>query len=170
MAEDDEEDEEDEEDDEDGEGESKKGGKKGILIIGLVLLLVVGGAAAAFFTGMLDPLLAMISGDETEQVEGGPAADAVFYEVPEILVNLNTGARKSTFLKIRVSLEVEKQSDIERIERMMPRIIDNFRRGGKKSIPHESRLDYNCACLLYATDGPENCLIAGPISGTNVGA
>ena len=26
------------------------------------------------------------------------------------------------------------------------------------------------ACLLYATDGPENCLIAGPISGTNVGA
>ena len=75
---------------------------------------------------MLDPLLAMISGDETEQVEGGPAADAVFYEVPEILVNLNTGARKSTFLKIRVSLEVEKQSDIERIERMMPRIIDNF--------------------------------------------
>ena len=118
--------EDDEEDDEDGEGESKKGGKKGILIIGLVLLLVVGGAAAAFFTGMLDPLLAMISGDETEQVEGGPAADAVFYEVPEILVNLNTGARKSTFLKIRVSLEVEKQSDIERIERMMPRIIDNF--------------------------------------------
>ena len=45
-----------------------------------------------------------------------------------------------------------------------------YRRGGKKSIPHESRLGYNCACLLYATDGPENCLIAGPISGTNVGA
>ena len=45
-----------------------------------------------------------------------------------------------------------------------------IRRGGKKSIPHESRLGYNCACLLYATDGPENCLIAGPISGTNVGA
>ena len=44
------------------------------------------------------------------------------------------------------------------------------RRGGKKSIPHESRLDYNCACLLYATDGLGNCLIAGPISGTNVGA
>ena len=47
---------------------------------------------------------------------------------------------------------------------------EEIRRGGKKSIPHESRLGYNCACLLYATDGPENCLIAGPISGTNVGA
>ena len=48
--------------------------------------------------------------------------------------------------------------------------VTHSRRGGKKSIPHESRLGYNCACLLYATDGPGNCLIAGPISGTNVGA
>ena len=48
--------------------------------------------------------------------------------------------------------------------------VHKIRRGGKKSIPHEGRLGYNCACLLYATDGPENCLIAGPISGTNVGA
>ena len=48
--------------------------------------------------------------------------------------------------------------------------VTKIRRGGKKSIPHESRLGYNCACLLYATDGPGNCLIAGPISGTNVGA
>ena len=125
MAEDDEDlDDDDEDEDEDGEGSSKKG----IIIIGLVLLLVVGGAAAAFFTGMLDPLLAMISGDESAggEEEGGLETDAVFYEVPEILVNLNTGARKPIFLKIRVSLEVEKQSDIEKIERMMPRIIDNF--------------------------------------------
>lgn len=127
MAEDDEDDEDlDDEDEEDGEEESKKGGKKFILLIGLILLLVVGGTAAVYFTGMLDPLLAMISGDETEMEEEGPQTDAIFYEVPEILVNLNTGARKATFLKIRLSLEVEKQSDIERIERMMPRIIDNF--------------------------------------------
>ncbi len=127
MAEEDDLDEEGEEgDEEDGEESSKKGGKKFILLIGIFLLLVVGGTAAVYFTGMLDPLLAMISGEEGGQDEGGMVTDAVFYEVPEILVNLNTGSRKSTFLKIRVSLEVAKQSDIERIERMMPRIIDNF--------------------------------------------
>ncbi len=127
MAEDDDLDEEDEEgDEEDGEESSKKGGKKFILLIGIFLLLVVGGTAAVYFTGMLDPLLAMIGGDEAEGEEGGLDTDVVFYEVPEILVNLNTGSRKSIFLKIRVSLEVEKESDIERIERMMPRIIDNF--------------------------------------------
>lgn len=131
MAEEDDYDEDDEEDDEEGgEESSKKGGKKGLIIIGIVLLLVVGGTAAVYFTGMLDPLLAMMGGEESgsggEDGEGGPETDAVFYEVPEILVNLNTGSRKPTFLKIRVSLEVEKQSDIERIKRMMPRIIDNF--------------------------------------------
>ena len=128
MAEDDDY-EDDEDDEEDGEESSKKGGKKGLIIIGVVLLLVVGGTAAIYFTGMLDPLLAMIGGDSEaggEDGEEGPETDAVFYEVPEILVNLNTGSRKPTFLKIRVSLEVAKQSDIERIERMMPRIIDNF--------------------------------------------
>ena len=134
MAEDDDLDEDEEDDDdeedgeEDGEESSKKGGKKGLIIIGIVLLLVVGGTAAVYFTGMLDPLLAMVVGEEAEgeEGEGGLETDAVFYEVPEILVNLNTGSRKATFLKIRVSLEVEKQTDIERIERMMPRIIDNF--------------------------------------------
>ena len=54
--------------------------------------------------------------------------------------------------------------------RRLTHTVTKIRRGGKKSIPHESRLGYNCACLLYATDGPGNCLIAGPISGTNVGA
>ena len=60
-------------------------------------------------------------------------------------------------------------ADIEAIPALLGAMAESGR-GGKKSIPHESRLGYNCACLLYATDGPGNCLIAGPISGTNVGA
>ena len=51
---------------------------------------------------------------------------AVFYDLEELLVNLNTGGRKSTFLKIRVTLELEKEEDVPRIEMVMPRIIDNF--------------------------------------------
>ena len=44
----------------------------------------------------------------------------------EILVNLNTGGRKSSFLKIRISLELERASDVPLIESVMPRVIDNF--------------------------------------------
>ncbi len=116
-------------DEEEGEGSPKRrGGKKKLLLfIALALLLVVGGAAAAYFTGLLEPLIAMVGGeDESEGEEAVVPATVVFYDLPELLVNLNTGGRKSTFLKIRVSLELENAEDIARIEAVMPRIIDNF--------------------------------------------
>ncbi len=127
MADDD--DADDEELDEDAEGdedESKSGGKKKLLIIvGLALFLIVGGAAAAYFTGLLQPLIDMVVGVNGE---GAPeeVKPAVFYELPEMLVNINTGGRKSTFLKIKVALELEDEADIPKIEKVMPRVIDNF--------------------------------------------
>lgn len=114
---------------EEGEGAPKKKGKKKLLIIvGLVLLLVFGGIAGAYFTGLLDPVVEMVMGSPAPE-EG--AADVsftggVYYELPELLVNLNTSERKSSFLKIRISLEIDKPEDIPRIEQIMPRIVDNF--------------------------------------------
>jgi flagellar FliL protein len=128
MADDDDDelDEEGEDEDEEG-GSSGSGGKKKLfIIIGLALLLVVGGAAAAYFTGLLQPLIDMISGDGKSQEEEVIAHDAVFYDLPELLVNLSTTGRKSTFLKIRIALELEKAEDLPAIEGVMPRIIDNF--------------------------------------------
>lgn len=115
-------------DEEGGESPKKQGGKKKLLLfVALALFLVVGGAAAAYFTGLLEPLIAMLGGaDETAAEETTGPVDAVFFDLPEILVNLNTGGRKSTFLKIRVSLELENAEDVARIEAVMPRIIDNF--------------------------------------------
>ncbi len=130
MAEDDDLDEELDEDEEGEEGESSEGGggkKKLIIVIGLALLLVIGSAAAAYFTGLLQPVIDMISGGEQGQEENvGIAQDAIFYDLPEMLVNLSTAGRKSTFLKIRISLELESPEDVAKIEGVMPRIIDNF--------------------------------------------
>ena len=110
------------------DGEPGSGGKKRLLIIvGALLLVLVGGGAGAFFTGLLDPLLGgsahVADGEGEEQVA---AVQSVFFELPEMLVNLNTGQRKSTFLKIRVSLELADPETIPRIQSIMPRIIDNF--------------------------------------------
>lgn len=112
----------------------KGGSKKLIIIIGIALLLVVGGVAAAYFTGLLQPVIEMIGGHEEEASLPPPthgavptiAGHAVFYDLPEILVNLSSGGRKATFLKIRVSLELESDLDIPKVEMMMPRIVDNF--------------------------------------------
>ena len=58
--------------------------------------------------------------------EDAIAQDAIFYDLPELLVNLSTTGRKSTFLKIRIALELEKPEDVPVVERVMPRIVDNF--------------------------------------------
>ena len=122
----DDEDEESEDDDEE-DGESKKGGKgKLLIIVGVALLLVLGGAAAAYFTGLLDPLIEMAGGGEGTEEETVDLEEAIFYDLPELLVNLNTAGRKSSFLKIRISLELRNPDDVPTIESRMPRIIDKF--------------------------------------------
>jgi len=127
--------EEREEGDEDLEGEGEEGsakskGKKNLLIvIGVVLLLAVGGIAAAYFTGLLQPVLELVLGQhapDPSQQAMKSQQKAVFFPLEELVVNLNTGGRKSTFLKIRVSLELVNQEDIPRIQSVMPRIMDSF--------------------------------------------
>ena len=135
MADEEELEEEGEEDEdlegEDGEDDDKPGSSKKVLIIvGVVLLLAVGGFAAAYFTGLIDPVIAWITGAEKKEQEEGQegvrSVDAVFFPLEEVIVNLNTGGRKSSFLKIRISLELENSGDIKRVETVMPRIMDNF--------------------------------------------
>lgn len=114
--------------DEDGEESDKPGGsKKLLLIVGVVLLLVIGGFAAAYFTGLVDPVIAWITGGEAkEEDQAANKGDVVFFPLEDVIVNLNTGGRQSTFLKIKISLELADAGDISRIETVMPRIMDNF--------------------------------------------
>ena len=94
-------------DDEDGLPSEKGGKNKLLIVVARVIFLVAGGVAGAYFTGLLDPIIAMIVGEEI--VEGDDeitsSENAVFYDVGELLVNLNTGGRKSSFLKIRECYE-----------------------------------------------------------------
>lgn len=146
MAEDDLEEDFDDDIDFDSGGYDDGGGKKRLLLmVVLPLLLVIGGAAGAYFSGLADPLLSMLGGEEpaaTEEMAEGedgaadmgeglgagsaPVGSAIFYDLPEMLVNLNTPGRKRNFLKMRVSLELASENDITTVEMVLPRIVDNF--------------------------------------------
>jgi len=126
------------------EGQSSgRGGRKKLLLILIPVLLLVLGAAGAFFTGLLDPVFNMVMGSDSETHatddghgggdghggeggEGGVLGQTVFYDLPEMVVDLNAGGRQSHFLKVRVSLELASQADVAQVEAVMPRVIDNF--------------------------------------------
>ncbi len=100
-------------------------GKRLVLFVILPIVLLGGGAAGLYLAGMLDTLIGNAEEEPFEEEEEA-AGPGFFYDLPDILVNLNTGNRRQNFLKISVSLELENESDVATIERVMPRIIDNF--------------------------------------------
>jgi flagellar FliL protein len=108
------------------EGQAKGGKSKLMIIVGGVVGLLLVAGAGLYFTGMLDGLLGKKK--EVAAAEAAPAPKPlVFFDLPDFLVNLNSGgAKKASFLKLSVSLELEKQEDTARLQAVMPRIVDNF--------------------------------------------
>lgn len=100
----------------------KLSGKVIVLFIGLPLLLLVAGGVggAGYFLGWF-------GGHTAEQAaQSAKPKPVVFHDLPEMLVNLNSGGRQASYLKIRVSLELDDPEAIKRIDQVMPRVIDNF--------------------------------------------
>jgi flagellar FliL protein len=111
--------------DEEFESQKKKlSGKKIVLFFVLPILLLVGGVGGVFLSGILDGDVKEAEVADSEAPVVPPKT--VFFELPEMLVNLNTTGRRPSFLKMRVSLELTSDLDAVRVEELSPRIIDNF--------------------------------------------
>jgi len=120
-----------------GEPKKKKlAGKTLILFIVLPLLLLGGGGAGAYFM-----LFAKKHDDhgEAPKEEKKPPKPMVFYNLPELLVNLNGQGRRSNFLKISLSLELDDAADIPKIEAVLPRIVDAFQTYLRELRPEDLR-------------------------------
>ncbi|MGE0254103.1 MAG: flagellar basal body-associated FliL family protein [Alphaproteobacteria bacterium] len=106
--------------------------KKKLILFAAVPALLIAVGAGAMFTGAADPLLAAVGmgggGEHAAPGEEVPSGPATYYELPQMLVNLNAGAnaKKSNFLKIVVALELPHKDDTPKIDAAMPRVIDNF--------------------------------------------
>ena len=94
------------------------------------LLVVLGGGGAGRYYFVLsapapDPAVAEAASVKTEQ-DKLPAEKAAFMDIPDIIVNIQTPDSTPAYLKLSVSLELDKIEEKATIEPVMPRIIDQF--------------------------------------------
>lgn len=119
------------EDAEDGaEGDAPKsrfGGKKFMMIAGggaLVLLLAIGGGVYfLFFSGPDDAHKPKMVGNVVLPLV---PPTVVFYDIPDIVVNIQSADSTPVYLKVSVALELGAAEEKPGIQVLMPRIIDQF--------------------------------------------
>jgi flagellar FliL protein len=100
-----------------------------------VLVVVLGlGAYMFLFSGGEEEAAVADAGHGEAAAHGAEGAHGegvvhpVFYDVPDILVNVATGDEKPAFLKLSVSLELEGEAEAAKaaIEPIMPRVVDQL--------------------------------------------
>jgi flagellar FliL protein len=102
----------------------KLSGKKLVLFVILPTVALVGFLAVAYIIGLFDSFL----GAEQEQAEEVVEAPkkVSFFDLQEMVVNLNSSGKQPSYLKISVSLEIDDPLLKPQLEALMPRIIDQF--------------------------------------------
>ena len=98
-----------------------------IAVAGLLVVLGSGGAGFYFF-GMSSEETSEEAGAESVKTETDklPAEEAAFFDLPDIIVNIQTPDSTPAYLKLSVALELENAEAKATIEPVLPRITDQF--------------------------------------------
>ena len=108
-----------------GEGVPEKrrfAGRTLVLFIALPLVLLIGGGMAMVVFDPFD----LFSGDPVVTVKDEAPKPVVFFEMPDMLVNLSHKDKRSHYLKLKVALEMSDRETRKAIQPMLPRIMDIF--------------------------------------------
>ena len=120
-----------------GAAPKKRFGKKFLMIAGaggLVLLLAIGaGVYFLFFSGSGDAGKTKVAGAGSAPLV---APQVVFFDMPDIVVNIQTADGTPAYLKLSVSLELDAADEKPGLQALMPRIVDQF-----QSYLRELRID-----------------------------
>lgn len=107
-----------------------KGKRKLLLMLAPLMLGGVGGGL--YFAGMIP---GVSHGGEAHAASAAP----VFFEMPDLVANLNVGNRRPTFIKLRTKLELARPEDVELVHAALPRLQDMFQTYLREMRPEELR-------------------------------
>ena len=117
-----------------------------MLLIGLPLLLAAAGAGL-WFSGILPALpgdggeahaAAPAHGEAAAPPAAAPRAPA-FFDMPDIVANLNVTGRRASYIRLRSKLELSRPEDAAAIQAVMPRLLDLFTTYLREMRPEELR-------------------------------
>lgn len=105
--------------------------QKLIVAGGLVVVLGGGGGAYYFLSGTPAPEgghgeAAAVEAGHGGAASGLPSEHSAFFDVPDIVVNIQSPDSTPTYLKLAVALELEDVAARAAIEPVMPRVVDQF--------------------------------------------
>lgn len=111
-----------------------------MLLLGLPLLLIAVGAGL-WFSGILPKLLA---GSEeapaaAEQAAAAAPRTPVYFDMADIVANLNVNGRRASYVKLRSKLELARAADALAMQAAMPRLLDLFTTYLREMRPEELR-------------------------------
>ncbi len=102
--------------------EGNKSNKNKIVMIIVILIILVAIAIGTFY--MNDKYKK--EAEEQAKIAIKKQEEAIFTDVEDIIVNLDTRGKGISFLKLRVSLQVKGKSNSDNVVRLMPKIRDTM--------------------------------------------
>lgn len=102
--------------------------KKLIIIIAIPLLLIIVGGGL-YVSGMFSskPSAEQADKENKDGKTAGEQGPGVFYKLPDMIVNLTgDNGGKQRFLKLSITLELNKAGDEKTIGAVLPRVTDHF--------------------------------------------
>ena len=108
-----------------GAPEAKASFLKGLVarVLGLNKFVLIG-AGAAFVLVAVGGYF--IFGGHKEADGAKPAIKSVFYDLPEMTVNLAASPERPQYLRVKITLEAEDNAVIDAVKPVMPRVVDAF--------------------------------------------
>lgn len=144
------------------------GGRKKLILIALPLLL--GGVGAGlWFSGILPSMLGMRAHPAEEHGEASaaePPRPPAFFEMPEIIANLNATGRRPVYVKLRSKLEITRAEDAAAMQLALPRLLDLFQTHLREMRPDELRGSAGTQRLREELVARANIAVAPPQGST----
>lgn len=99
------------------------GNKKLLIIVVAALLLLLGGGGAAVYFFVLAPAE---HADAAKKDEPPQPPQVAYFDVPDLLVNIQGADGNPVYLKLSISLEVATPEEKAGLQTLLPRIVDQY--------------------------------------------